>query len=125
MHAAIVTYTPDRTLSEAEIAARFEASVAEVRPLSVVLRNKSGDTVEIGNDFVLAMTGYQPDTALLRACGVEFDGATKRPRYNPETLETNVPGLFVAGVIAAGNISAEIFIENSRHHGALILKALQ
>lgn len=112
-------------IRDGDIAAHFETSVAEVRPLSVILRKKSGDTFEIENDFVLAMTGYQPDTGLLEACGMEFDGKTKRPRYDTDTLETNVPGLFVAGVIAAGNISAEIFIENSRRHGTLILKALR
>ena len=112
-------------IRDGDIAGHFETSIAEVRPLSVVLRKKSGESFEIENDFVLAMTGYQPDTSLLRACGVEFDEKTKRPRYDLDTLETNVPGLFVAGVIAAGNISAEIFIENSRHHGTLILKALQ
>jgi thioredoxin reductase (NADPH) len=71
------------------------------------------------------MTGYQPDTTLLRAIGIEFDEVTKRPVHNPATLESNVPGIFVAGVITAGNVSGEVFIENSRHHGELILAAIQ
>ena len=57
--------------------------------------------------------------------GIELEAETNGPRHDPETLETNVPGLFVAGTILAGNVSGHIFIENSRHHGELILKGIR
>ena len=61
------------------------------------------------NDFVFAMTGYHPDHGFLREMGIEIDPATGRPTYNVETMETNVEGIFIAGVIAAGNNANEIF----------------
>lgn len=74
----------------------------------------------IKNDFVFAMTGYHPDHAFLKTMGVEIDQETGRPLYNPETMETNVKGIYIAGVIAAGNNANEIFIENGRFHGGAI-----
>jgi thioredoxin reductase (NADPH) len=72
-------------------------------------------------DFVLALTGYKPSTLLLESAGAEFDPVTKRPTVNPDTLESSVPGLFLGGVLVAGDMAGEIFIENSRDHGARIL----
>ncbi|GAA0347258.1 hypothetical protein GCM10008967_42050 [Bacillus carboniphilus] len=80
--------------------------------------------MEIKNDFVFAMTGYHPDHDFLTKMGVTIDPSTGRPTYNEETMETNVPGVFIAGVIAAGNNANEIFIENGRHHGAPIAEAI-
>jgi len=76
-------------------------------------------------DFVFAMTGYHPDHPFLQKIGVEIDELTGCPLYNPETMETNVAGLFIAGVIAAGNNANEIFIENGRYHGALIADCIE
>jgi thioredoxin reductase (NADPH) len=78
--------------------------------------------VEIDNDFVLALTGYEPDVAFLERMGIQVDPETRRPRHDPATFETNVPGLYVAGVICAGNVSSEIFIENGRYHGEAIIQ---
>ena len=69
------------------------------------------------NDFVFAMTGYHPDKDFLKKMGVKIDAETGRPFFNEETMETNVEGIFIAGVIAAGNEANEIFIENGRFHG--------
>ena len=66
------------------------------------------------------MTGYHPDHDFLKKMGVELDQETGRPFYNTDTMETNVSGIYIAGVIAAGNNANEIFIENGRFHGALI-----
>ncbi len=114
-------------IKEGSIKAHFETTVQEIRPSSVKLKSheegKSSE-FEIENDFVLALIGYQPNTELLRKCGVNVNEKDKRPEYNFDTFETNVPGLFVCGVIAAGNVSAEIFIENGRTHGEKILKSL-
>ena len=75
-------------------------------------------------DFVFAMTGYHPNRYFLHALGIEFDKETGRPFLNEDTMETNVPGVYIAGVIAAGNNANEIFIENGRFHGELIAQDL-
>jgi thioredoxin reductase (NADPH) len=76
------------------------------------------------NDFVFAMTGYHPDFDFLERLGVRFDGPDRQPVYDPETLESNVPGIYLAGVIVAGSRTNEIFIENGRFHGRQIARAL-
>lgn len=78
----------------------------------------------ISNDFVFAMIGYHPDHQFLTAMGITIDPVSGRPEFNEETMETGVEGLFIAGVIAAGNNANEIFIENGRFHGEQIAKAL-
>jgi thioredoxin reductase (NADPH) len=75
----------------------------------------------LDNDFVFALTGYHPDFRFLRDIGVEIDPSTHRPKCNSETLESNVPGIYLAGVIIAGMDTNEIFIENGRFHGKQIL----
>lgn len=79
---------------------------------------------EIKNDYVFAMTGYHPDHSFLHKMNIEIDKETGRPLFNPETMETNVEGIFISGVIAAGNNANEIFIENGRFHGDLIAQAI-
>jgi thioredoxin reductase (NADPH) len=79
---------------------------------------------ELKNDFVFAMTGYRPDTAFLAEHGIQFDAQTKRPYTNPETLESDRKGLFLAGVLVAGMHTNEIFIENGRFHGKIIAEAI-
>jgi thioredoxin reductase (NADPH) len=79
----------------------------------------------IKNDVVFAMTGYHPDHSFLKRMGVEIDEESGRPIHDPETMETNVSGIFIAGVIAAGNNANEIFIENGRFHGGQIASAIQ
>jgi len=70
------------------------------------------------------MTGYHPDHPFLMKMGVEIEKETGRPVFDPETMETNVKGIFIAGVIAAGNNANEIFIENGRFHGGQIAEAI-
>ena len=70
---------------------------------------------------VLAMTGYVPDPAILRELGVTIDGETGIPQHDPETMETDVPGVYIAGVVAAGYDANKIFIENGRFHGDQIV----
>ncbi|MGH7507206.1 MAG: YpdA family putative bacillithiol disulfide reductase [Longimicrobiales bacterium] len=118
---------PDITnrIAAGQIEARFRSRLAEIRPESVVLRDEdSGALEEIGNDWVLAMTGYTPDPELLKALGVDFDAATGIPAHDRETMETNVPGVFIAGVLAAGNDANKVFIENGREHGDRIVGAV-
>lgn len=73
---------------------------------------------------MLAMTGYTPDPRLLRELGVTFDADTGVPQHDQTTMATNVPGVFIAGVVAGGNRPDQIFIEDGREHGLHIVKAL-
>ena len=79
---------------------------------------------EIANDFVFAMTGYTPDWKFLNAAGITLDPETQKPRTNPDTLESERKGVFLAGVIVAGMHTNEIFIENGRFHGLQIATAI-
>jgi thioredoxin reductase (NADPH) len=80
----------------------------------------------LANDFVFALTGYHPDFGFLEQLGVHLDEANDRcPVCNPSTLESNVPGIYLAGVIVAGERTNEIFIENGRFHGKLIADSLR
>ncbi|EOR23484.1 YpdA family putative bacillithiol disulfide reductase [Cytobacillus oceanisediminis] len=101
----------------------FQASVVEIKETSL-LYEVNGKLHEIKNDFVFAMTGYHPDHEFLKKMGVEIEKETGRPVFDPETMETNVNGIFIAGVIAAGNNANEIFIENGRFHGVQIANAI-
>ncbi|MEH6907957.1 YpdA family putative bacillithiol disulfide reductase [Neobacillus drentensis] len=101
----------------------FNATLKEITENQVVY-NKDGIETEISNDFVFAMTGYHPDHQFLINMGVKIDEESGRPYFNPDTLETNVEGIYIAGVIAAGNNANEIFIENGRFHGEEIAKSI-
>ncbi|OXS76013.1 hypothetical protein B1B04_03185 [Lysinibacillus sp. KCTC 33748] len=106
-----------------EVQMHFNTNILEIREQEVVIEI-DGSKKTIKNDFVFAMTGYHPDHSFIRAMGVSIDDETGRPFFNPETMETNVEGLFIAGVIAAGNNANEIFIENGRFHGDCIAKTI-
>lgn len=110
-------------LKNGEITARWNTRVAEIKPSSVVLES-DGKRDEIAADFVFAMTGYRPDPTLLLSLGVDFDAATGIPAHDPATMRTNVPGVFIAGVLAAGYDANKIFIENGREHGPRIVQAV-
>jgi thioredoxin reductase (NADPH) len=109
----------DNRIKNNEIRAFFGSSVVEVRPTEIVIDTPDGQET-LRNDFVLAMTGYQPDTALLSRLGVEFDPDTQRPRSDEKSLESDRPGLYLAGVVVAGMHTSEVFIENGRFHGGQI-----
>jgi thioredoxin reductase (NADPH) len=112
-------------LKNGEISVYWEHRVAEIHHTSVVIRKEgSGETVEIPNDWVLAMTGWRPNQELLAALGVTIDGETGIPTHDPETMETDVPGIYVAGVLAAGYNANKIFIENGKLHGPKIVQSL-
>jgi thioredoxin reductase (NADPH) len=84
-------------------------------------RATTGETLRIANDFVFALTGYRPDFKFLQGAGIQVDPQTRKPACNPGSLESNVPGLYLAGVIIAGTHTNEIFIENGRFHGKQII----
>lgn len=105
-----------------EVDMHFNTNVLEIREYEVVLEIDGQEKV-LHNDFVFAMTGYHPDHSFIKAMGVDIDEETGRPYFTPE-METNVEGLFIAGVIAAGNNANEIFIENGRFHGDCIAQTI-
>ncbi len=109
----------ENRIRNGEVTAFFNSSVVEIKERSVVLATPAG-RVEIPNDFVFALTGYHPDYDFLRQLGVEIAGSECRPVCDPETLESNVSGIYLAGVIVAGARTSEIFIENGRFHGRQI-----
>ncbi|SPU00216.1 FAD-dependent pyridine nucleotide-disulfide oxidoreductase [Lysinibacillus capsici] len=107
-----------------EIDMLFNTNVLEIREHEVVLEVEGQEKI-VKNDFVFAMTGYHPDHSFIKAMGVDIEEETGRPYVTPETMETNVEGLFIAGVIAAGNNANEIFIENGRFHGECIARTIE
>ncbi|MFB3160324.1 YpdA family putative bacillithiol disulfide reductase [Neobacillus sp. 179-J 1A1 HS] len=102
----------------------FDAHVIEITEDQVRYK-KDGEEKTIYNDFVFAMTGYRPDHKFLKAMGIKIDEETGRPLFNPDSMETNIEGVYIAGVIAAGNNANEIFIENGRFHGGLIARSIK
>ncbi len=106
-----------------EISALWKHRVEQVEPGRVLLRDLQEETETwLANDFVLAMTGFRPDPGLLRDLGVKFDPTTGIPSHDPTSMETDVPGVYIAGVLAAGFDANKIFIQNGREHGAKIVR---
>ncbi len=103
-----------------EITAYFKSTVESIAEDTVTLHTPEGEKT-VPNDFVFALTGYHPDFSFIERLGVQLDEANDRcPVCDPATLESNVPGVYLAGVIVAGERTNEIFIENGRFHGQLI-----
>ena len=115
----------ENRIKEGSIRAMFGSVVSEIANDWILVRDSSGETVRLENDFVFALTGYHPDFDLLRNAGVGIDPVTCRPQCDPESRQTNVPGLYLAGVIIAGLDTNEIFIENGRFHGKQIVADIQ
>jgi thioredoxin reductase (NADPH) len=114
----------ENRIKAGEITAYFNSSVQEIGPDFVTVKTADGP-VRLKNSFVFALTGYHPDYDFLRSTGIELSSEQYRPVCDPETLESNVPGIYVAGVIVAGSRTNEIFIENGRFHGKLIAQHLR
>ena len=112
-------------IKNGEIRAFFNSTVASIAVDTVTLATPEGEKV-IPNHFVFALTGYHPDFAFIESLGVKLDEANARsPVCDPASLESNVPGIYLGGVIVAGERTNEIFIENGRFHGKLIAEDLQ
>jgi len=111
----------ENRIKEGSIACYRNADIHEIRPDEVVVKTADGSLVEAPNDFVLAMTGYEPDTSLVEAVGAAIDHGCGKPQLN-DALETTVPGLYVAGTLCAGQESNVVFVENSRDHGPTIVR---
>lgn len=113
----------DGLVRSGDIEMLFETNVEEITETSIRIRHKNHSYTQ-KNDFVFAMIGYHPDHNFLRQVGVHIDEETGRPIIQEETMETNIAGVYIAGVLAAGNNANEIFIENGRFHGEQIAQAI-
>lgn len=113
----------ENRIKEGSIAARFESRIVEIRPTEVVIE-KNGVLETIPAEGVFLLTGYHPDADLMRRAGIECDPETLVPTLNPQTFESNVPNLFIAGGAVAGKVTSNIFIENGRFHGETIVKVI-
>jgi thioredoxin reductase (NADPH) len=113
----------ENRIKEGSITARFGTCLRKIEPGSVTL-DAGLYQDDVPADAVLLLTGYHPDVRLLRAAGVNVEEASLRPEHDPKTLETNVPGLYVAGGMVAGRETGKIFIETGRFHGEVITKAI-
>ncbi|HML16214.1 MAG TPA: YpdA family putative bacillithiol disulfide reductase [Bryobacteraceae bacterium] len=113
----------ENRIKSGEIPAYFRSQVVRIEETEVVLSTPEGERT-LKNDFVFAMTGYRPDTEFLEQHAIRFDPLTGRPYTDPETLESDRKGMYLAGVLVAGMHTNEIFIENGRFHGKKIAEAI-
>ncbi|MDF2553345.1 MAG: ypdA [Chryseobacterium sp.] len=112
----------ENRINEGSIKAHFNSELLEIKENSVIFKNEHGETQEIANDFVLAMTGYLPDFDFLKNSGIDLQGDCLNPVYNPETMESNISNLYLAGVVCGGKDTHLWFIENSRIHAEMIVR---
>ena len=110
----------ENRIKEGSVAARFDTHVVEIRATDIVVET-AGSREALPADAVFLLTGYLADLGFLRACGVEVAAESNIPHHDPETFETNVPGLFLAGSVVAGANRGEVFIENGRFHGQVVI----
>jgi len=113
----------ENRIKNGQVTAYFNSEVVEITPDAVIIDTPEGRK-SLPNDFVFALTGYHPDFDFLERLGVECGGVDRMPACDAETLESNIPGIYLAGVIVAGERTSEIFIENGRFHGVQIAAAL-
>ncbi len=112
----------ENRIKEGSVKAYFHATLKAIRPHEVDIQTPDG-MITIPNDYVIAMTGYQPNFDFLRQAGIQLSSDEKlQPTYNSTTMETNMPGIYLAGVVCGGMDTHTWFIENSREHAELIIK---
>ena len=115
----------ENRIKEGSIKAFFNTTVQEIHPKSVVLKTKEGE-VTIENDFVLAMTGYSPNYELIENLGIQINSDEfHTPVHDDDTLESNLPGVYLAGVVNGGLKTNKYFIENTRHHANVIIRDIE
>ena len=111
-------------IEEGSVKAYYNANVQEIQQDKIIVETTEG-RIELENDFVLALTGYKPNFAFLEKLGIHLSDDDKRlPQYNQETMETNIEGLYLAGVICGGMETHKWFIENSRIHAPMIINSI-
>jgi len=110
----------ENRIKEGSIKAYFNSEISEIREDEITI-NHNGKSMDLENDFVIALTGYKPNFAFLTMLGIDLQGDKKIPVYDPETMETNVDNVYLAGVICGGKETHKWFIENSRVHATMII----
>jgi thioredoxin reductase (NADPH) len=113
----------ENRIKSGEVKAYFNSHLIAIHPKTVEIETPDGRKT-LANDFVFAMTGYRPDLEFLESLGIRLEPHSQKPRINSQTLESDRPGIFLAGVIVAGMHTNEIFIENGRFHGKQIAEAI-
>jgi thioredoxin reductase (NADPH) len=116
----------ENRIKAGQIRAFFETEVTRIEPGWAWIEGSGvpAGLTRIPAEFVFLLTGYQPDFPFLMEQGIAFDAETGKPKHNPQSLESNVPGIYLAGVVLGGKHTGEIFIENGRFHGKQIISAL-
>ena len=115
----------ENRIKEGSIKAYFNSEIIDIKERSVDLNTPEG-IITIANDWVLAMTGYQPNMDFLKNSGIDLsDDAQLKPFYNEESYESNIKGLYLAGVVCGGMDTHSYFIENSREHATAIIKSIE
>jgi thioredoxin reductase (NADPH) len=114
----------ENRIKAGQITALFEARVEEITKDEVIVEQQ-GRTKRLPAKKVFALTGYHPDYSFIESLGIRLDPESKKPTMDPKTLESNVPGIHLAGVVTGGRHTGEIFIENGRLHGKQIIEALK
>jgi thioredoxin reductase (NADPH) len=114
----------ENRIKAGQITALFEARVEEITKDEVIVEQQ-GRTKRLPAKKVFALTGYHPDYSFIESLGIRLDPESKKPTMDPKTLESNVPGIQLAGVVTGGRHTGEIFIENGRLHGKQIIEALK
>jgi thioredoxin reductase (NADPH) len=114
----------ENRIKAGQIQALYETQVKEITPQEVIVSNGSGEK-RLPAKQIFALTGYHPDFQFIQSLGVHLDPVTCKPALDPNTLESNVPGIHLAGVVIGGRHTGEIFIENGRFHGKQIIDALK
>ena len=113
----------ENRIRASEIRAMFRTQVTAIEPTQARVKNGRSEQT-IPAEQVFALTGYHPDFSFLEKQGIQLDRTTKRPALDSETLESNVPGIYLAGVVVGGLQTSKIFIENGRFHGRQIIAAI-
>lgn len=113
----------ENRIKAGQVKALFETRVKQIGRDEVVVENGGGEKKLLAR-HVFALTGYHPDFAFIESLGVQLDPESRKPALDPNTLESNVPGIYLAGVVIGGRHTGEIFIENGRFHGKQIIQAL-
>ena len=114
----------ENRIKAGQVTALFDTHVKRITPEEVIVQNGGGER-RLPAKQVFALTGYHPDYEFIESFGVKLDPHTKKPALNPDTLESNIKGLHLAGVVIGGRHTSEIFIENGRFHGKQIINALK
>jgi thioredoxin reductase (NADPH) len=114
----------ENRIKAGQVKALFETRVKEITRDEVVVQNGDGEK-RLPAKQVFALTGYHPDFAFIESLGVQLDPQTRKPALDPNTLESNVSGIHLAGVVIGGRHTSEIFIENGRFHGKQIIDSLR